>query len=101
MRSIVAEEVERFAVEMTSRQAAPLVAALHQRAEAVREAELRALRDAASAPSTRRSARSVEALTKGIVAKLLHGPSTRLKDDAGSPRGDRNASAVRDLFELF
>ena len=100
VRSIVAAEVERFAVEMTSRQAAPLVAALHQRAESVREAELErfATRLGTLDPAQRQV---VEALTKGIVAKLLHGPSTRLKDDAGSPRGDRNASAVRDLFELF
>ncbi len=100
VRTIVAEEAERFAVEMTSRQAAPLVAALRQRADAVRESELErfATRLATLDPAQRET---VEALTKGIVAKLLHGPSTRLKDDAGSPRGDRNASAVRDLFELF
>jgi hypothetical protein len=24
----------------------------------------------------------------------------RLKDDAGTPRGERNAAAVRDLFDL-
>lgn len=100
VRAIVAEEVERFAVDMTSRQAAPLVAALHQRAEAVRTAELeRYAPKLATLDPAQRDA--VEALTKGILAKLLHGPSTRLKDDAGSPRGDRNASAVRDLFELF
>jgi glutamyl-tRNA reductase len=100
VRAIVDTEVERFGVEMTSRQAAPLVAALHKRAEAVREAELErfATRLATLDPTQREV---IEALTKGIVAKLLHGPSLRLKDDAGSPRGDRNASAVRDLFELF
>jgi glutamyl-tRNA reductase len=42
----------------------------------------------------------VEALTKGIVAKLLHQPSGQLKDDAGTPQGERNAAAVRDLFDL-
>jgi hypothetical protein len=26
--------------------------------------------------------------------------SVRLKDDAGTPRGERNAAAVRDLFDL-
>ena len=43
---------------------------------------------------------AVEAVTRGVVAKLLHGPSVRLKDDVGSPRGERNAAAVRDLFDL-
>jgi glutamyl-tRNA reductase len=100
VRQIVDVEVERFGMEMTARQAAPLVAALRQRAESVREAELErfATRLATLDPTQREV---VEALTKGIVAKLLHGPSTRLKDDAGSPRGDRNASAVRDLFDLL
>jgi glutamyl-tRNA reductase len=30
----------------------------------------------------------------------LHQPSVRLKDDAGTPQGERNAAAVRDLFDL-
>jgi hypothetical protein len=34
------------------------------------------------------------------VAKLLHDMSVRLKDDAGTPRGERNSAAVRDLFDL-
>ena len=43
---------------------------------------------------------AVEALTRGLVDKLLHEPSVRLKGDAGTPRGERNAAAVRDLFDL-
>ena len=43
---------------------------------------------------------AVDALTKGIVAKLLHDPTVGLKDAAGSPRGERLAEALRDLFDL-
>ena len=43
---------------------------------------------------------TVEALTKAIVAKLLHEPSTRLRLAAGTPQGERNAAAVVDLFDL-
>ena len=43
---------------------------------------------------------AVEALTRSIVAKLLHEPSVRLRHDAGTPQGERNAAAVSDLFEL-
>ena len=43
---------------------------------------------------------AVEALTKAIVKKLLHGPSVRLRHDAGTPKGERNAAAVSDLFDL-
>ena len=43
---------------------------------------------------------AVDALTKAIVAKLLHSPSVHLRNDAGTPQGQRNAAAVSDLFEL-
>ena len=99
VRAIVSEEVENFAVEQTSRQAAPLVAAMHRAAEAVRASEIeRFANRLAELSDADRDA--VEALTKGIVSKLLHEPSVRLKSDAGTPQGDRNASAVRDLFDL-
>ena len=43
---------------------------------------------------------TVEALTRSIVAKLLHSPSVRLRHDAGTPQGERNAAAVSELFDL-
>lgn len=99
VRSIVADEVERYVVECLARQAAPLVAQMHERADAVRRAEIeRFSKRLASLEPAERDA--VDALTKAIVAKLLHEPSVRLKDEAGTPRGERNASAVRDLFDL-
>ena len=39
-------------------------------------------------------------MTKGIVAKLLHEPTVKLKDAAGSAKGDRLNDALRDLFNL-
>ncbi len=38
--------------------------------------------------------------TRSIIAKLLHQPSLRLKQQAGTPQGERNAAAVVDLFDL-
>jgi len=99
VRVIVAEEVERYLVEVTARQAAPLVAQLRERVEAVRVAELdRHTKRLAGLTDEQRDA--VESLTRALVNKLLHEPSVRLKDDAGTPRGERNAAAVRDLFGL-
>ena len=43
---------------------------------------------------------AVEALAAGIVGKLLHDPTVRLKDAAGTARGERLAEALRDLFDL-
>jgi glutamyl-tRNA reductase len=99
VRVIVGEEVERFTIDVTARQAAPLVAMLRQHGEEIRAAELE--RFAARLASLDDNQRAVvEAVTKGIIAKLLHSPSVRLKDDVGTPSGERNAAAVRDLFDL-
>jgi len=99
VREIVRDEVERFTLDVTSRQAAPLVAVLHEHAEQIRNAELdRFSAKLGTLDAAQRA--TVEALTKGIIAKLMHSPSVRLKDDAGTPQGERNAAAVRDLFDL-
>jgi glutamyl-tRNA reductase len=99
VRLLVSEQVEQFTVEVTARQAAPLVAQLHERAERVRAAEVaRFASRLATLDEDERE--TVEALTRAIVAKLLHGPSVRLRHDAGTPKGERNAAAVSDLFDL-
>ena len=99
VRVIVGEEVERFTVDVTARQAAPLVAQLHEHAEAIRVGELqRFSARLASLDHAQRAA--VESLSKGIIAKLLHAPSVHLKQDVGTPSGERNAATVRDLFDL-
>lgn len=99
VREIVRDEVERFAVTATALQAAPLVAAMRERAETIRLAELhRYDRQLAALGDEHRAL--VEAITKGVLAKLLHEPSVRLRDQAGTPRGERNAAAVADLFDL-
>jgi glutamyl-tRNA reductase len=99
VRLIVAEEVENFLVESTARQAAPLVASMHEAADRVRAAEVaRYISRLGDLSDAQRE--SVESLTRAIVAKLLHEPSVRLKSQAGTPQGERNAAAVRDLFDL-
>ena len=97
--AIVEEEVDRYRSTTSAREAAPLVTALREQAEGVRSAELDRLAARLSGlDDTQRAA--VEALTKGIVAKLLHEPTVRLKDAAGTAKGDRLSDALRDLFDL-
>jgi glutamyl-tRNA reductase len=99
VRRMLADEVERFVAVSTAREVAPLVAGMHERGEAVRTAELDRYR-ARLGDLDDRQLDAVEALTKGIVAKLLHDPTIGLKDAAGTPRGERLAEAMRDLFDL-
>jgi glutamyl-tRNA reductase len=99
VQSIIGDEVQRFADVVEARQVAPLISQLHDYAEQVRLGEL--IRFASRLDGLDDRQRSaVEAMTRGLVAKLLHAPSVRLKDDAGTPRGERNASALRDLYDL-
>lgn len=99
VRVIVAEEVERFGAEAAALQAAPLVTALRHRAEALRLAEIdRHTKRLAQLDDEQRQL--VEAITRGVVAKLLHEPSVRLRNQAGTPQGERNAASVADLFDL-
>ena len=99
VESMCAEELERYLSVITAREVAPLVSRLHEQSEDIRVAELDRLR-ARLGDLDERQLEALDALTKGIVAKLLHQPTVRLKDAAGSPRGERLAEALRDLFEL-
>jgi len=99
VRGILKEQIDRFHAEATALQATPLVIAMRERAEQLRlqEIERHSSRLADLTPQQRES---VDAVTRAIIAKLLHAPSVRLKDQAGTPRGERNAAAVADLFDL-
>ncbi len=99
VHQIVVEEVENFTVETTSRQAAPLVASMRKAAESVRHKEMKRFANRLAGLDDH-DREAVEALTRAIVSKLLHEPSVRLKTGAGTPQGERNAAAVRDLFDL-
>jgi len=99
VETIIEDEVARHLAATASREVAPLVASLHERAEAVRVAELARFR-ARLAGLDAKDRLAVEALTRGIVAKLLHDPTVGLKNAAGTAQGDRLSDAVRDLFGL-
>lgn len=97
--SIIDDEVERFGLAATALQAAPLVAALRSRAESLRSAELN--RHANRLDGLDEGARDlVDQISRALIAKLLHEPSVRLREQAGTPQGERNAAAVADLFDL-
>ncbi len=99
VRAIVAEEVERWVETTTARQATPTVTALHQRAEEFRVAELARYRNRLAGLEPRQRD-AVEALTRSLLGKLLHDPTVRLKDAAGSAKGERLAGALTELFDL-
>jgi len=99
VQAIVDAELDRYVDESTARSVAPLVSSLRNRGEEVRAGELERLA-ARLGDLDPRQKEAVEALAAGIVGKLLHEPTVRMKDAAGSARGERLAEALRDLFDL-
>lgn len=99
VREILAAELERYRLERAAREVAPLVTSLRTFGEDVRASELARFQAklAALEPSEREA---VEALTRGIVNKLLHEPTVRVKDAAGTGRGDYLGDALAALFDL-
>jgi glutamyl-tRNA reductase len=99
VNQIIADELERFLQLSAHREVAPVVTALRDRAEQLRQAELS--RHAAKLDGLGERERAVvESVTRGMLGKLLHEPTVRLKAATGSARGDQLADAVRTLFDL-
>jgi glutamyl-tRNA reductase len=97
VQELLDEELERYVGATSAREVAPMIVALRAQAEAVRTAELeRHFARLSSLDDDQMAA--VDALTRSILAKLLHDPTVALKDAAGTPRGDRLIASLRDLF---
>ncbi|MFV2039217.1 MAG: glutamyl-tRNA reductase [Acidimicrobiales bacterium] len=98
-QGLVALQLERFIESQVARGVAPLVGEFRRNAEAIRQSEFQRFA-ARLARLDAEQLETVEALTQGILGKLLHEPSVRLGATAGTPQGDRLAEALRDLFDL-
>ena len=96
---LIWREVRHFQQWLAARDAVPTIVALRQRAETMRLEELdKAL--ARLGPLEERQRRAIEALTVGLVNKLLHAPTVNLKRSSHEGRGRDYVQLVRHLFEL-
>jgi hypothetical protein len=95
---IIRAEVERFERMLETRSVVPAIVALQQQFERVRQDEHRRIESKLrSLTPEQRSA--VEALTRGLVNKVLHQPLRAMKAAARS--GDMSVvEAVREIFSL-
>jgi glutamyl-tRNA reductase len=91
---MIAEEADGLIAWIDERDVAETIASLRERSEAIRVSELqRALRRLGTLSERERNI--VEALSVGLVGKLLHQPVTRLKAERGELTG-----ATQRLFGL-
>lgn len=95
VEAIIEEDVAKYSEWLRSLAVVPTVAAIQERADALRLAELeRTLSRMDLSPEDRAR---IEAMTAALVKKLLHAPITRLKNPTD---GDRYTEAARALFAL-
>jgi len=94
---IVDEEVDRTMRRLAAKELAPTIAALEQRLERIRSGEMERYRGRMGTLSDDQQA-TVEALTRGILNKILHGPITEMKSGAGNPEHGALVQLVRRIF---
>ena len=99
VRALIAEETAGFMGGQREARLTPTIRALRARAEQVRQRELaKAATRLAGLDDRQRAA--VEAVTRGLVNKLLHDPMVRGKALAARPDGDLYVAALRQLYHL-
>ena len=96
---IIEEEMGEFERWLESMEVVPTVAAMREKAEAIRAEELEKALKRLSGLSEK-DARTIEALTASIVNKMLHGPTARLKQVAAEKDGYSYVEAARFLYGL-
>lgn len=94
---IINREVQKMMRRLASRDVVPTIVALEERLERIRAAELERHR-ARLASLTPEQREAVDALLRGVVNKILHGPITELKAGAGNPEHSALVQLVRRMF---
>jgi glutamyl-tRNA reductase len=101
VRAILETELAAYHSAMNAARVAPTVVALRAKAAKVVDAELARLAGRLSADGLSGHALDEIAQTvRRVVDKLLHAPTVRVKELAGSPGGAEYAAALRVLFDL-
>jgi glutamyl-tRNA reductase len=99
VRRIVAEELAAHMSAGRAAKVAPTVVALRAKAAEVVDAELARLTGRVSGLDAR-TRREIAQSMRRIADKLLHAPTVRVKELAGSPGGDSYEAVLRVLFDL-
>jgi glutamyl-tRNA reductase len=99
VRALIAQETAAYMGGQREARLVPTIRSLRARAEQVRQQEL-AKASARLAGLDERQRAAVEAVTQGLVNKLLHDPMVRGKTLAARPDGDLYVAALRELYGL-
>jgi glutamyl-tRNA reductase len=97
--AIVNGEVEKFQARLATLDVVPTIVSLQDHLETIRQAEIDRVRGRLGSLTTDQEL-AVEALTRGIVNKIMHTPISTLKTAARDPESTTVVDLVRRLFNL-
>jgi glutamyl-tRNA reductase len=97
--AIVNSEVERFQARIQTLDVVPTIVSLQDHLETIRQAEIDRVRGRLGQLSPDQEM-AVEALSRGIVNKIMHTPISTLKTAARDPEATTVIDLVRRLFNL-
>jgi glutamyl-tRNA reductase len=96
---IVLQEVERTINRLKLQEVTPTIIGLQEQLEQIRLGEIEKARRKLG-PLSESQEEAIEALTRGIVNKIAHGPISQLRQHAGHPDGEHVIAAIRRAFHL-
>jgi glutamyl-tRNA reductase len=96
---IIREEVERMMLRLKTREVTPTIVSLQEQLETLRAAEIERMRGKLG-PLSPQQEEAVQAITRGIVNKIAHGPISELRKQAADPSGAHLVGLIRKLFRL-
>jgi glutamyl-tRNA reductase len=97
--AIVSLEVDRMLGRLHAREVTPTIVSLQEQLEQIRAGEVARMRSKLG-PLTHQQEEALEALTRGIVNKVAHGPISELRRSAGRPEGLHLVDLIHRVFRL-
>jgi glutamyl-tRNA reductase len=96
---LVREEVDRMMARLKVAEVTPTIVSFQEQLEQIRSGELDRVRRRYG-PFTPQQEEALEALTRGIINKIAHGPISEIRSQAGQPEGHHVIAAIRKAFHL-
>ncbi len=97
--ALVSEEVERMMARLKVAEVTPTIVGLQAQLEQIGAGEVEKVRRKYG-PFTAEQEEALQALTRGIVNKIAHGPITELRARAAEPDGAHVVELVKKLFHI-
>jgi glutamyl-tRNA reductase len=97
--ALVAEEVSRMMAGLKVAEVTPIITGLKAQLDLIGSAEIEKVRRKFG-PFTPQQEQALEALTRGILNKIAHGPITELRNQAAQPDGAHIIAVLKKVFHV-